>query len=109
MVRMACVGSAAMNTSKTKKLSRRTSALTCVMLMLVANVARPGAAVLGEELAVLRTIAAIVNRDATRPYENLYFQSEFEGASFVATSLENPDRNQFCGLTRSEALAMVTE
>ena len=77
--------------------------------MLVANVARPGAAVPGEELAVLRAIVGIVNRDATRPYERLYFQSEFEGASFVATSLENPDRNQFCGLSRPEALTMVSE
>ena len=79
------------------------------MLMLVANVARPGVAVVGEELAVMRAVAGIVNREATRPFENLYFVSEFAGASFVATSLENPDRNQFCGLTRPEALTIVYE
>lgn len=80
-----------------------------MVLMLVANVARPGVAVVGEELAVLRAIAGIINREATRPYENLYFESEFAGAPFVTTSLENPDRNQFCGLSRPEALTIVYE
>lgn len=80
--------------------------------MLSASVARPGAALVGdalvgEELAVLQAIAAIIVRDAPRPYERLYFESQFEGAPFVASSLENPDRNQFCGLTRSEALHIV--
>jgi hypothetical protein len=98
-----------MNTPNTTNLSRRASVLSCVLLMLVANVARPGAAVPGEELAVLRAIAGIVNRDASRPYERLYFESQFEGASFVATSLENPDRNDFCGLSRAGALAIVSE
>lgn len=79
------------------------------MLMLTANVARPGVAVVGEELAVLRAIAGIINREASRPYESLYFESEFAGASFVTTSLENPDRNQFCGLSRPEALTIVYE
>ena len=79
------------------------------MLMLAANVARPGVAVIGEELAVLRATAGIINREATRPYENLYFESEFASASFVTTSLENPDRNQFCGLSRPEALTIVYE
>jgi hypothetical protein len=77
--------------------------------MLMANVARPGAAIVGEELAVLQAMAAILTRDAPRPLEQLYFESEFEGAPFVETSLENPDRNQFCGLSRSEALQMVNE
>jgi hypothetical protein len=89
--------------------TRRTSALSFVLLMLAANVARPGGAIMGEELAVLQAMAAIITRDAPRPYERLYFESEFEGAPFVASSLENPDRNQFCGLTRPEALQMVYE
>src|SRR5688572_20330236 len=98
-----------MNTSKTKTISRSAFVLMCAMLMLVTNVARPGVAVVGEELAVLRAIVGIINREATRPYENLYFESEFAGASFVTTSLENPDRNQFCGLSRPEALSVVYE
>jgi len=92
----------------TNNISRR-AALSCAVLMLMASVARPGAAIVGEELAVLQAMASIITRDATRPFERLYFESEFEGAPFVASSLENPDRNQFCGLSRSEALQMVNE
>lgn len=95
-----------MKTSNTKSISGR-AALFCTALMLVATVARPGAAIVGEELAVLQAMAAIITRDAPRPFERLYFESEFEGAPFVASSFENPDRNQFCGLSRPEALQMV--
>ena len=77
------------------------------MLMLVANVARPGAAP-GEELAVMRAIAGIVNRDASRPFERLYFESEFEGAPFCRHFLENPDPINFADF-RAQALTMVTE
>jgi hypothetical protein len=98
-----------MNTSNKKNISRTATFLSCAALMLAANVARPGAAIVGEELAVLQAMASIITRDASRPFERLYFESEFEGAPFVASSIENPDRNQFCGLTRSEALQMVYE
>lgn len=77
--------------------------------MLLAGVAQPGPLIIGEELAVLQTMAAIVTQDSPRPFERLYYESEFEGAPFVTTSLQNPDRNFFCGLTRPQALAMVTE
>jgi hypothetical protein len=77
--------------------------------MLVSSVARPGAAIVGEELAVLQAMATIITRDAPHPFERLYFESEFEAAPFVTSSFENPDRNQFCGLTRPEALQMVYE
>lgn len=90
-----------------KKISMQLSRV--VVLCLMANVAQPAAGIAGEELAVLQAMAAIVTRDAPRPYERLYFESEFEGAPFVASSLENPDRNQFCGLSRPEALQMVYE
>jgi len=80
---------------------------TGVLLMLTAGVARPGTVLVGEELAVLQAMAAIVSHDATRPLELLYWESEFDGAPFVTVSLENPDRDQFCGLTRPEALKVV--
>jgi hypothetical protein len=98
-----------MNTSNKKNISRRAAALSCVVLMLMANVAQPGAAIVGEELAVLQAMATIITHDATHPFERLYFESEFTGASFVTSSIENPDRNQFCGLSRQEALQMVYE
>ena len=96
-----------MKTSNKKTNSRSAAVLSCSLLLLMATAARPGAAILGEELAVLQAMATIITHDASRPFERLYFESEFEGAPFVASSFENPDRNQFCGLTRSEALQMV--
>jgi hypothetical protein len=98
-----------MYTTKTKSLSRKAAVLSFAALMLMTNVAQPGAAVVGEELAVLQTMATIITHDAPRPFERLYFESEFEGAPFVTSSIENPDRNQFCGLTRPEALKVVQE
>jgi hypothetical protein len=98
-----------MNTTIKKTISRVTVALACAALLLTSNVAMPGAAIVGEELAVLQAMAAIINRDAPHPFEQLYFESAFETAPYVTTSIENPDRNQFCGLTRSEALALVDE
>ena len=76
--------------------------------MLIANdVARSAGAVAGEERAVLQAIAAIVNLDTTRPYERLYFETQFEGAPHVTSSLKNADRTNFCGLSREDALALV--
>ena len=97
-----------MNTPKTTKKLGVISSLACALLTL-ATVARPAAGLIGEELAVVQAMAAIITRDAERPYENLYFASEFDGAPFVMTAIENPDRNDFCGLTREGALHMVNE
>lgn len=79
------------------------------LLLMTGNVAWPAESVNDEELAVLQAMAEIVNRDAPRPFERLYFETEFLAAPIVASSLENPDRNQFCGLSRPEALQLVYE
>ena len=97
-----------MNTPKTTNKLGVVSTIACVLLTM-APVARPAAGLIGEELAVVQAMAAIITRDAERPYENLYFASEFNGASFVMTAMENPDRNDFCGLTREGAVHMVNE
>ena len=97
-----------MNTPKTTNKFSIVSSLSLV-LMLLASVARPAAGLIGEELAVVQAMAAILTRDAKQPLEQLYFASEFESASFVALSIENPDHDAFCGLTREEALHMVNE
>jgi len=97
-----------MNTPKTTNKFRVVFSLTFALLTL-ATVARPAAGLIGEELAVVQAMAAIITRDAERPYENLYFASEFEGAPFVMVAIENPDRNDFCGLTREGAMHMVNE
>jgi hypothetical protein len=93
-----------MKTSKNKKIL---PTFAGAVLMLVAGVASPGTVLVGEELAVIQAMAAIVSHDASRPLELLYWETEFEGAPFVTVSLENPDRDQFCGLTRPEALKVV--
>jgi len=77
------------------------------LLLMVSDVARSADAVAGEERAVLQAIAAIVNQDTTRPYERLYFETQFGGAPHVASSLTNADRANFCGLPREDALALV--
>ena len=97
-----------MNTPKTTKKLGVISSIACALLTL-ATVARPAAGLIGEELAVVQAMAAIITRDAERPFENLYFASEFNGAPFVMTAIENPDRNDFCGLTREGAVHMVNE
>jgi hypothetical protein len=97
-----------MNTPKTKNKSRVVSLLSFALLTL-ANVARPAAGLIGEELAVVQAMAAFIAHDGRRPYENLYFASEFDGAPFVMIAIENPDRNDFCGLTREGAMQMVNE
>jgi hypothetical protein len=74
----------------------------------MASVARP-AGLIGEELAAVQAMASIIAHEAEKPYENLYFASEFEGAPFVMVAIENPDRNDFCGLTREGAAHMVNE
>ena len=104
---MACVLSAPMTTPETTG-KRVLNSLSFVLLTLAAA-ATPAAGLIGEELAVVQAMAASITRDAERPYENLYFTSEFEGAPFVMSAIENPDRNDFCGLTREGAVHMVNE
>lgn len=60
-----------------------------------------------EELAVIQAMAGIVTRDSQRPYDFLYFESDFSTSPNVEMSINNPDRTQFCGLTREEAKVLV--
>ncbi len=79
-----------------------------ILMLMAVNVAQPAEVVASDERAVLQAIAGIINRDASRPFERLYFETGFEGAPHVASSLTNADRNKFCGLSREEALALVS-
>jgi hypothetical protein len=80
-----------------------------VLLMLAAGVARPGTAAVAEELAVVQAIAKLLNVESMTPFDYLYYESRFSARKNVAASLSDPDRTQFCGLTRDEGLAMVRE
>jgi hypothetical protein len=71
--------------------------------------ALPGAGAVTEELAVVQAIATILNKDAKSPYDFLYFESDFTASAHVASSMANPDRTQYCGLTREQGQALVNE
>ena len=82
---------------------------TLVSTLLFASVARPGTGAITEELAVVQAIAKILVEESTRPYDYLYFESEFSARKNVAASMSDPDRTQFCGLSREQGLALVRE
>lgn len=76
---------------------------------LLCGVSWSGAGSVTEELAVVQAIAKILNGEASQPFDYLYFESDFTAKKNVAASLSDPDRTQFCGLSREESLAMVKE
>jgi hypothetical protein len=88
--------------------TNNTKILTAFLFtLLVAAVARPGPAALNEELAVVQAIAKLLNGASSQPYDYLYFESDFTAKKNVTASLNDPDRTQFCGLSREEGLALV--
>lgn len=80
-----------------------------VSLFLFGATAHPGTGALTEELAVVQAIARLLNEQSRRPYDYLYFESEFSAKKNVAASLADPDREQFCGLSRDEGMALVKQ
>lgn len=78
-------------------------------LVLASSIARSGTALVGEELAVIQAMAAIMSQDSTRPFDFLYFESDFPARPFVSSSMANPDRTAFCGLTRDQGQTLVRE
>jgi hypothetical protein len=70
----------------------------------------PANGLLVEELAVWRAMVETIARDNPKhPYKQLYFQSDFESAENIASSMSDPERNEFCGLSRPDAEAMIGE
>jgi hypothetical protein len=86
----------------------KTSLLVCSLASLMfAGVARPQAGGT-DEPAVWRAMAeAIVRDNASHPYKQLYFKTDFSSAPMISTSMSDPDRDEFCGLARPEAEAMI--
>jgi hypothetical protein len=80
-----------------------------MFLSVSASGASPGDLVAGEELAVVQAMAATLNREAERPYDFLFFKSDFTAIRQVASSMASPDRTDFCGLTREEGQALVLQ
>ena len=64
----------------------------------------------GEELAVWQAMAGTIVRDnASKPYKLWYSQSDFAAASFIASALADPDKEDFCGLSAADVKSMVTQ
>ncbi|HEV7606581.1 MAG TPA: hypothetical protein VGO61_04555 [Steroidobacteraceae bacterium] len=96
----------------TKLLSGIFAAFACVfaLKLAAATVTRPLPRVTGDELAVWQVVAEVIGREnASRPYKLWYIVSDFTAASFIASAIDDPDRDQFCGLSGAEAQAMISE
>lgn len=64
----------------------------------------------GEELAVWQAMAGIIAHDnASKPYKQLYYQADFESAALVSSSMSDPTRKDYCGLSQLDAQALVNE
>jgi hypothetical protein len=90
--------------------------LTVVLSWLVASVplaaraAAPAPGIAGEELAVWSVMAAAVASDNTdRPYKLWYFKSDFSAADFISIAMDDPERQEFCGLSGADSQAMIEQ
>ncbi|MBC8024819.1 MAG: hypothetical protein H7Y89_02400 [Steroidobacteraceae bacterium] len=78
-----------------------------IVLLLAPGAARSQNGAVGDELAVVQAMATILNESARPSYDYLYFESEFPASPIVAESMSNPDRTEFCGLSRDDAQSLV--
>jgi len=66
--------------------------------------------VTGEELAVWSVMAATIASDnAERPYKLWYFKSDFSAANFISIAMNDPEREEFCGLSAQDSQAMIEQ
>jgi len=90
------------------------AALACASaLTLFATAALPAATPLQEEPAVWKALVEFLATDnASKPFRQLYLQSDFETAPLVTSSMADTSRREFrdlCGLSSSDAKAMVAQ
>ena len=91
---------------------RLAAVLSCLLLSAPAPAGAAGlaAAVSGEELAVWSVMAATIASDnADRPYKLWYFKSDFSAANFISIAMDDPDREEFCGLSGQDSKAMIEQ
>ena len=98
-----------MKTLKTKKSWRFALVLAGLLLTNIpAQAAWPPPGVGGDELAVWYAMAGTIARDnAAKPYKLWYYQSDFAAASFIASAMTDPDREEFCGLSGPASQTMI--
>jgi hypothetical protein len=89
------------------------SLASAAALSLVATSALPAATPLQEEPAVWKAMVEFLATDnASKPYRQLYLQSDFETGPLVTNSISDPTRREYkdlCGLSNSDAKAMVAQ
>lgn len=80
------------------------------MTLAAATVNRPLPRAMGDELTVWQVVAEDIAREnSANPYNLWYVVSDFASASFIASAMGDPDRDQFCGLSGAQAQAMISE
>lgn len=101
-----------MKSSSNKTRLRFAAVLSCLLISTGVYAGPPGTppGVAGEELAVWSVMAATITSDnAERPYKLWYFKSDFSAANFIAIAMDDPDREEFCGLTAQESQQMIEQ
>ena len=64
----------------------------------------------GEELAVWRAMAGTISKDnEAKPYKLWYAESDFAAASFIASAIADPDKEQFCGLSATDVKSVIVQ
>ena len=64
----------------------------------------------GDELAVWQAMAGTIAKDnESKPYKLWYAQSDFTSASFIASALADPDKEEFCGLSATDVKSVITQ
>jgi hypothetical protein len=86
-----------------------TRLVSSLAALLACSAAWSGAGAVTEEMAVVQAMAKLLNEESLQPFDYLYFESDFTARKNVAASMSDPDRTQFCGLSRDEGIALVRE
>ena len=96
-----------------KRFSQRTASFAFAAVLMMLASASPAADAVGEEPAVWKAIVEFIASDnASRPYRQLYFQTDFETTALVTNSMADPTRREYkelCGLSASDSRAMVSQ
>lgn len=83
--------------------------ITLAAFVTVATAKSP-AAVQGEELAVWNAMAEFIAVDnAAKPIKSWFFRSDFAAASFIASAMDDPERDEFCGVSARDSQAMIAQ
>jgi hypothetical protein len=101
-----------MQSQMTKLVSGVFAGFACLfaLKLAAATVNRPLPHAAGDELAVWQVMAEDISREnESNPYNLWYVVSDFASASFIASAMGDPDRDQFCGLSGAQAQAMISE